>query len=122
LKTTPEAHYTLAHSNFEVGAYTEFKDYIGVTKDKTFKMWYLPYAAYKMGDKFALNIGYEMEYHHIVGQKGLGFDTYMTDIQPGFVVVVAKGVVVNPYVAFYTMKSVDFDHAAVGAFLSASIL
>ncbi len=122
LKTTPEVHYNLAHSNFELGAYTEFKDYIGVTKDKTFKMWYLPYAAYKLNDRFSLNVGYEMEYHHNVGQKGLGFDTYMTDIQPGVVIVVAKGVIINPYVQLFTMKSVDFDHAAVGAFMSANIL
>jgi len=122
VKTTPSARYSFAHSSFSTGVYTEAKDYLGVSKEKTFKLWALPYLQYSVSDNFALNMGYEMEWHHDVGRKGLGFDTYMTDLQPGVVITVMKGVIVNPYVQFYTMDKVDFDHAAVGAFMSANIL
>jgi hypothetical protein len=122
LKTTPYGRYDIAKSNFTIGAFTEAKDYFGVTKDKTFKLWALPYVGYAFNDTLSARVAYEMEWHHVVGQKGLGFDTYMTDLQPGFVWNIAKGYSVNPYVQFYTMKSVDLDHTAVGAFLNASIL
>jgi hypothetical protein len=122
LKTTPSIRYAVPHSSFTVGSWTEIKDYFGVTKDKTFKLWALPYLNYAVSDGFSLNLGYEVEYHHNVGRKGLGFDAYQTDIQPGFIVGLAKGVSLNPYVLFFTNNKLDSDHAALGAFLSASIL
>jgi|GEM_PF-1151497 len=123
LKSTPDVRYSIPHSSFSVGSWTEMKDYFGVSSDKTFKLWALPYLNYALSDRFSLNLGYEMEWHHNVGQKGFGFNTYMTDLQPGFIAEVLKGVYVNPYVAFYTNTGgLDSDHAAIGAFISAAIL
>jgi hypothetical protein len=122
VKTTPFIRYSIPHSNFTIGAWNEIKDYLGVSYDKTFKLWTLPYAAYALSDQVALNVGYEMEWHHNVGQKGFGFDTYQTDLQPGVIFSVAKGVIVNPYLQYFTDQKLDFQHAGFGAFISANIL
>ncbi|MBS1961493.1 MAG: hypothetical protein JST04_04710 [Bdellovibrionales bacterium] len=120
LKTTPYGRYQFAHSNVSLGAFTELKDYFGVSRDKTFKVWALPYLGYSLSDSVTLRLAYEMEWHHNLHQSGL--ETYMTDWQPGVVWNITKQLSINPYVQFYTMNSVDLDHAALGAFLSASVL
>lgn len=123
LKTTPSIRYAVPRSSFAVGSWTEAKDYFGVTTDKTFKLWALPYVNYAINDRLSLNLGYELEYHHNVGMDGfLDFDAYQTDIQPGVIIGLSKHIFINPYVAFYTNNGLNSDHAAVGAFLSASVL
>lgn len=122
-KSTPAMSYNVPKSNLTIGSFNELKYYSGVVNDKTFKLWTLPYLRYSLSDKFALNVSYEMEWHHNVGQTGyLTFTTYQTDIQPGFVWNITPKIMVNPYLSVNTMDYVSTNRTSVGAFMSAAVL
>ncbi|MBI3556028.1 MAG: hypothetical protein HY074_07180, partial [Deltaproteobacteria bacterium] len=96
LKTTPNVRYNVEHSNFALGAWTEAKAYLGVTKSKTFKLYAAPYVSYNLSDRFALNVEYEMEAHHYLGKPSLDFTNYQTDLQPGIIWFITPRVIFNP--------------------------
>ena len=122
VKTTPSARYAFSHSRFGVGTFTEAKAYIGVIRDKTFKLWAAPYVNYQLSPKISANLLYEMEAHHDVGQAGVGFNNYQTDLQPGIVWIVTPQVFVNPYVQIFTGSRIAADRMAVGTVISASLM
>lgn len=122
VKTTPALRYSVPASRFTVGAWTEAKAYLGVIKDKTFKLYAAPYANYQLIPNLSLNLEYEMEWHHDVNRPTMDFATYQTDLQPGFVWNVTRDILVNPYVQISTTQNVNSDRMAVGAVISATVL
>jgi len=123
IKSTPHARYKIPNSKFVVGSFSEFKEYMGVTKGKTFKMVYLPYVRYELNSKLSLNLAYEFDYRHYLHETGfLSFSTYQTDIQPGVVWNITKKVSLNPYFQIFMTQQPSMDHTAIGAYLSATIL
>ncbi len=122
IKTTPYARYEIPESNWTLGAFTELKEYLGVTSDKNFKVWALPYVKYQLAKSFALNLAYEMEWRHMAKQEGLGLGNYAQDLQPGFIWWPTKKISVNPYLQLYTRNTLTSDKTAVGAFVSAALL
>jgi len=121
LKTTPAIRYSIPASRFTVGAFTEAKQYFGVAADKTFKLWALPYVAYRFAESLSAQLAYEYETHHNVGELYGNLTKYQSDVQPGLIWNVTPHVLVNPYVAFYTTRRATFDTAAVGTFVSATV-
>ena len=123
IKTTPNARYNFSGTRVAIGAWTEAKAYLGVTKEKTFKLYAAPYANYRLTSNLSLNLEYEMEWHHDVGQPGLvGFAAYQTDLQPGFVWNITPHVMVNPYVQIFTTNAMSTERMALAAIISASVL
>ena len=120
IKTTPSIRYTMPGSRLTFGAWNEAKEYVGVTSDKTFKLYTQPYANYQLAKNFSLNVGYEMEWHHNVGDAAARFTTYQTDLQPGFVWNITPKMILNPYVQIFTANRMSTDTSAVGAVLSAT--
>ena len=120
IKTTPSIRYTVPGSRFTVGSWNEAKEYVGVTTDKTFKLYAQPYANYQLAKNFSLNVGYEMEWHHNVGDAAARFTTYQTDLQPGFVWNITPKMILNPYVQIFTANRMSTDTSAIGAVLSAT--
>ncbi len=124
LKFTPFVRYFVPHSRFTLGAWTEEKDYFGVSPlardKKDFKLWALPYVSYQLSEHFALNFAYELEAHHDVGNSALSFSMYQTDFQPGFVYLLNSKVSINPYAQLFTGNSVN-GSLAFGAVISATL-
>ncbi len=122
LKTTPNVRYNVAHTNFALGAWTEAKAYLGVTKSKTFKLYAAPYVSYNLTNKLALNVEYEMEAHHYLGKPSLDFTNYQTDLQPGLVWFITPHLIFNPYVQIFTGNKITVENSALGAIVSATLL
>lgn len=123
LKTTPNVRYSIPSSRFTVGSWTEAKAYLGVTKGKAFKLWAGPYVNYQLVPNLSLNVEYEMEWDHNIGDTGLlNFTTYQTDLQPGFVWNITPHILLNPYVQIFTTKTATAETMALGAVFSATLL
>ncbi len=122
LKTTPYFRYHFSGSRFSVGSWSEAKAYLGVTRDKTFKLYGAPYVSYQLTSTLALNLEYEMEAHHDVGKPTFDFTSYQTDLQPGIVWRPTPRLVVNPYVQLFTGNKVTSETTAVGAVINATLL
>jgi hypothetical protein len=122
IKTTPNVRYTIPHSDIKLGAWTEAKAYLGVSKGKTFKLYAAPYVNYSLSDNFSLNLEYEMEAHHFLGAQTLDFTNYQTDLQPGFVWNITKHILVNPYVQLFTGNKITVENSGLGAIFSATLL
>ena len=123
LKTTPNVRYEIPASRFSVGAWTEAKAYLGVTTDKSFKLYSAPYVNYQLIPNLSLNLEYEMEWHHNVTDKdSLDLTAYQNDLQPGFVWNITPHILLNPYLQIYTTKEASADATAIGAVFSATIL
>lgn len=124
LKTTPYVRYRIPSSRFTIGAWTEEKAYFGVRYDKTFKLYGAPYVNYSLTQSFSLNLEFEAEAHHNVGDTGtFNFTMYQTDLEPGFVWKLSPRVLVNPYLQIFTTNNdVSADRVAVGAVISATVL
>jgi len=122
IKTTPAVRYTFPNSRFSVGAWTEAKDYAGVTVDKAYKLYAEPYVSYKLMPKLSLSLSYEMEWHHDVHNAPMTFSTYQTDIQPGFIWNITQNIMLNPYFQVFTTNHGGYDSTALGAVLNARVL
>lgn len=123
IKTTPSFRYNIGETKFTVGSFSEAKYYAGVTYDKEVKLLAEPFVAYSLSRSFALNLAYEMEFHHNVGQKAFKFGNYQKDLQPGVVWIINKNVFVNPYLqVFTTHSSISWKTTAVGAFVNVAAL
>lgn len=122
IKSTPNFRYNFPASRFAVGAWTELKDYVGVTSGKQFKTYAAPYVNYTLTPTLSLNLEYEMEADKMYDTQGIDFTNYGTDLQPGFVWLITPKVLVNPYVMVFTGNHVNTDTAAVGAVISATLL
>jgi hypothetical protein len=123
VKMTPYVRYSFPKSRFTVGAWTEEKAYLGVTYDKTFKLYAAPYVNYRLTSTFSLNLEYEAEAHHNIGDTGMmNFTMYQTDVEPGVVWMITPKVMFNPYVQIFTTNSVSSDRTALGAVISATVL
>jgi len=122
LKTTPSIAYDLPNSQVTIGAWTELKDYVGVNYGTQFKVYYGPYAKWRLSKHFALNLLFEEEYHHDKGMNGAKLKLARRDIEPGFIWTISNRVSVNPYVAFYIDNKLSADHASLGAVMNARIL
>jgi hypothetical protein len=94
--TTPAIRYSFPRSRFSIGAWNEAKEYAAVTSGATFKLYTLPYVNYQLTSSFSLNVGYEYEAHHNVGDLPGRFSTYQMDAQPGFVWSISKSVPLSP--------------------------
>jgi hypothetical protein len=123
LKSTPFVRYDIPRSRFTVGAWTEIKEYFGVTFDKSFKAYAEPYVNYQLSRRFSLSVAYEMEAHHNVGDLGmLSFTNYQTDLQTGFIWAVTPKIFLNPYLQFFTTNRATLDTSALGATINATLL
>ncbi len=121
VKFVPNARYNFRGTRFSVGTWTEFKSYLGASFDKGFKAWMAPYVAYRLTSTLSANLLYSYEADHFVGQPGMQFRMYQTDIEPGFVWFITPKVMLNPYLQVFTTKQVSWDHTALGAVVSASL-
>lgn len=123
VKMTPYVRYSFPKSRFTVGAWTEEKAYLGVTTDKTFKLYGAPYVNYRLTSNFSLNLEYEMEAHHNVGDVGMmNFTMYQTDLEPGVVWMITPKIMFNPYLQIFTTNQISSDNMALGAVISATVL
>lgn len=122
VKTTPYWWYHFQGTRWTVGSWNEAKTYPGA-QDYTFKLYAEPYVNYRVSPKVALNLGYEMEAHHMTTSTStLDFTNYQTDMQPGIVWNVSQTVMVNPYVQLFTGNKVTGDSTAVCAIVTARLL
>jgi len=121
-KTTPAIRYVFPASRVSIGAWTELKEYAGVTSGKAFKTYAAPYVNYLLLPNFSLNLEYEMEADRMVGNPGLNLTNYGTDLLPGFIWNITPKVFVNPYLVLYTGNHVNSDSTAIGALISATVL
>jgi hypothetical protein len=123
VKMTPYVRYSFPRSRFSVGAWSEEKAYLGVTSDKTFKLYAAPYVNYRLTSTLSLNLEYEAEAHHNLGDTGMmNFTMYQTDIEPGLVWMITPKVMFNPYLQVFTTGTVSSDNMALGAVISATVL
>ncbi len=123
IKIDPTLRYEFGQSGFTLGNYGELKTYLGVIRDKSFKIWTLPYANYKLTKTVSLNLGYEMEWQHYVNTPNTQFSTYQMDLQPGVNWSITKNVFFGPYLQIFTTQSdMNMDKMAVGAVISAKLL
>jgi hypothetical protein len=120
-KTTPNWWYHFSGTRWTIGSWNEAKNYSGAA-DYTYKLYAEPYVNYQLTPKFAANVAYEMEWHHLDGTGTLNFTTYETDLQPGFVYMITPRVVVNPYVQLFTGNRVNSDTAALCAVITARLI
>jgi hypothetical protein len=121
IKTTPYVWYNIANTRFKVGAWTEAKYYAQVLGDKDFKLYAAPYVNYRLSNKFALNLEYEMETHHPIGAPALTFVGYQQDLQPGFVWFITEHMMINPYIQLMT-ANIATNTTGFGAVFSATLL
>ncbi len=121
LKFTPNARYSFSGTRFSVGALSEFKSYLGATFDKGFKAWMAPYASYRLTSTLSANLLYSYEADHFVGQPGMQFRMYQTDLEPGLVWFITPKIMFNPYLQVFTTKQLSWEHTALGAVVSASL-
>lgn len=123
IKLDPSMRYEFAKTGFSLGNFSELKTYLGVTRDKSFKIWTLPYASYQLTQSVSLNLAYEMEWQHFVNTPNTQFSTYQMDLQPGLNVNITKNLFFNPYLQIFTTQSdVNTDKMALGAVISAKLL
>jgi len=121
-KITPALRYVVPHSRFTLSLWTEEKEYAGVTSGKTFRLYASPAIAYQLSPKFSLNLGYEQDMQHFVGDPGMSFSTYQSDFMPGVIWNVSKQVMLNPYLQAFTTTGWSANTLAVGAMVSATVL
>jgi hypothetical protein len=120
LKSSPYVRYEIPHSRFTLGAWTEFKDYMGSTSGKLVKTYYEPYVAYSVVKQLSLSFAYELEYDHYAATSGM--KVYETDIQPGLLWFITPKIVFNPYLQWFTNNRITADTAAFGMSLAARFL
>ena len=121
VKTTPNVRYIFQGTRYSVGAWTEAKAYLGATSGKLFKLYANPYINYQLTHNFSLNVGYEMEADHFAKTSSMDFQMSQNDLMPGFVYVIAPGVLINPYLQIFTGQNISSDRMALGAVVSASL-
>ena len=121
VKTTPYVWYNIPNSRFKIGAWTEAKYYAQVLGDKDFKLYAAPYVNYRLSNKFALNLEYEMETHHPIGAPVTQFVGYQQDLQPGFIWFITEHMMVNPYLILMT-NNIATNTTGLGAVFSATLL
>jgi hypothetical protein len=120
LETTPYFRYEFPHSRFSAGAWTEVKNYTGVTSGKMFKTYWNPYVAYQINSHFSANLGYELEYDYFKNAQGM--QVYETDLQPGILWFISSKFMLNPYIQLYTNNKITSDTAAFGLSVVARVL
>ena len=120
-KTTPSIRYSVPHSDFTIGSWTEAKWYLGSQAGKVVKLYANSYVAYSILPQLAVQMAYEIEGDHNHGAQG-ALQMYESDLQPGLVWSITKHIIVNPYLQFFVADQVDPDHIAFGATISATIL
>ena len=124
VKTTPSVRYDFQGSRFSVGSLSEAKSYVGVTSDRNFKLYAAPYVSYQVSPTVALNVLYEYEIHHNVGDTGmLNFSTWQSDVEPGFIWNITPKVRLNPYLQIFTTNNtISPDRMALGAAFAAALM
>jgi hypothetical protein len=120
LETTPYFRYEFPHSRFSTGAWTEVKNYTGVTSGKMIKTYWNPYIAYQITSNFSANLGYELEYDYY--KNATGMQVYETDLQPGVLWFLSSKFMLNPYIQLYTNNKITADSAAFGLSVVARVL
>jgi len=122
VKTTPALRFSIPRSRFTVGAWTELKEYAGVTSGKTFKAYAEPYVSYQIMPKLSANVGFEYETDHNVEMPWGAFAPYQSDFQPGIIWNITPKILFNPYLQIFTTNNASYDTTAVGAVISATLL
>ena len=122
LRSTPWAMYDVGHSRWRVGTWSDLRWLAGVRSDLDFKIYLQPYVAYRLNDRWMLNLAYETEAHHDVGDRVLQFRSILADFQPGAVWQVAKNVKLTGYVLLFTGQRLATDTTGVGATLYTQLL
>lgn len=122
IKTTPYFLYHFPQTRFTMGVWSEAKTYLGVTSDKSFKLYAAPYLSYRIHPTFSVNLEYEYETHHNVGTSFSDFTGYQSDFQPGVVWNVSPHITFNPYLQVFTNSRISLDRTALGAIFNATLL
>jgi hypothetical protein len=121
VKTTPYVWYNIQGTHFKIGAWTEAKYYAQTLGGRDFKLYAAPYINYRLSDKFALNLEYEMEARHPIGAPATRFVGYQQDLQPGFVWFITRQMMLNPYLILMT-NNIATNTTGMGAIFSATLL
>jgi hypothetical protein len=119
---SPIVRYVVPQSNFTLGSFTSVKHYAGVRSGKQLKVWAQPFVMYRLSEAFALNVAYEMEWHHIKGVQGVKLTTHQDDLMLGFTWNISKKTFINPYLQVFTTDKVSLANTAVGAVLNVAML
>lgn len=120
-KFTPSFSFSPTGSRFTFGALTEAKSYLGVSTGKDFKFWALPYVNYRISPQFSLNLMYEMETLHMVGDDTFKLGNSSTDLQPGVIWNITPSVSFQPYLRFFTGNRVGWNNMTLCAIVSATL-
>ena len=121
LKIAPSIRHNFSDSRFAIGASTDAKAYLGVIRGKTFKLWAMPYVNYQLTPNLSLNVGYEMEAHHMRNASTFDFTSHQTDFTPGIIYMITPKIMVNPFLLVYTTDKIEMNHTGLGAVLSARL-
>ena len=122
VRTTPFLFYDIGQTRWRIGTWTDFKYSFGVTNGMQVKAWVGPYVNYKISDRVALNLMYETEAHHDIGDAGVKFHNVLGDLQPGLIWQVTKTTKLNPYLVYFPNQSIAGDHVAFGTVLATEFL
>jgi hypothetical protein len=120
-KTTPYVRYEIGKTDFSVGAFNELKYYSGVTSGKSFKVWTLPYARYRLNKSVSFNLGYELEMDHMVHNPAR-LSHYQHDLQPSVMWNITKHIMVQPYLQLFSLNKINTANTGFGTLISAAIL
>lgn len=122
LQAEPWFIYRFAGTPWLVGSWSEFRYLNGVTEGLAFKVWLGPYVSYKLSSKLALNLMYETEQDHFVGNAPVNFRYVSSDFQPGLVWDITPSTKINPYIQIFPVNHLATDVTAIGFVFYSRIL
>lgn len=122
LRSTPWVMYDVGQTRWRLGSWSDLRWLAGVRSDMDFKLYLQPYVAYRLNDRWMLNLAYETEAHHDVGDRALEFRNILSNFQPGAVWQVAKNVKLTGYLLLFTRQHLSTDNTGLGATLYTQLL
>lgn len=119
----PETKWTLGTITFVKANFFETggaRNPKGIQND--LEMFILPNVSYQVLSNVSLELGYEADANHAVGQSFMEFNNGGTFIEPGLSWDISKSVTFNPWVDIYLGDRVASDTTMVGAKLVWTIM
>jgi hypothetical protein len=117
----PNVKYFVPDSDFTLGAWDEIKTYPGSFSGHTFKIWTLPYVAYRLNKTFSVSLGYELDMRHFAKTSNY-LSNYEHDLQPTVTWKVSRTVYVSPYLEMFDLGRINTNTVGFGTVITAATL